>query len=39
VGAILAGKDRRLAGMTCEAHALYLLRVLYPPDKLGMPCC
>lgn len=30
VGEILVARDRKLAGMTCGPHGLYLVRVLYP---------
>jgi tRNA pseudouridine38-40 synthase len=32
---ILAGKDRRLAGMTAPAHGLVLWRVFYRKKKKG----
>jgi tRNA pseudouridine38-40 synthase len=36
VAEILAARDRRLAGMTAPARGLYLLRVLYPQEILGV---
>ncbi len=35
VAGILAAKDRRLAGMNCEAAGLYLVRVLYPREAFA----
>ncbi|NNC23065.1 tRNA pseudouridine(38-40) synthase TruA [Salinisphaera sp. USBA-960] len=36
LGAVLAGKDRRLAGATAPAHGLTLMHVHYPSDS-GLP--
>jgi tRNA pseudouridine38-40 synthase len=36
LGEVLAGRDRRAAGMTAAAMGLYLSRVHYP-DELGIP--
>jgi len=34
VAEILAARDRKQAGTNCEAHGLYLVRVLYPDSAL-----
>jgi tRNA pseudouridine38-40 synthase len=39
VAEILAARDRRVAGATAPAHALYLVRVLYADDLFAGDAC